>query len=81
DYERARAEAPPEVVVAGHGRVRAATLGAAAAAAGMALPAGRDPEDPLVAGDEVDLTPRGPETTTEGRAARPGPPRSGGEIG
>jgi molybdopterin-guanine dinucleotide biosynthesis protein A len=57
-YEAARARSAPEVVVrAGDGaprRVRAATLGAAARAAGVPL-GDRDPGAPLVAGDAVVL--------------------------
>jgi molybdopterin-guanine dinucleotide biosynthesis protein A len=53
DYEAARARPAPEVTVVGFGTVRAATLGAAAAAAGAELAPGRDPLRPLVAGDVV----------------------------
>jgi molybdopterin-guanine dinucleotide biosynthesis protein A len=62
DYEAARARPAPEVVVEGFGTVRAATLGAAARAAGVALDGvvalngaqvSRDRELPLVAGDVI----------------------------
>ena len=62
DYEAARARPAPEVVFAAFGPVRAATLGAAAAAAGVALDAivalngeriEGDPLLPLVAGDAI----------------------------
>jgi molybdenum cofactor guanylyltransferase len=65
DYEAARARPAPEVAVRGLGVVRAATLGAAARAAGVTLDervvailggaqlVGRDPDLPLVAGDEI----------------------------
>lgn len=53
DYEAARARPAPEVEVAGVGVVRAATVGAAARAAGVVLPEGADPELPLVDGDVV----------------------------
>jgi molybdenum cofactor guanylyltransferase len=62
DYEAARARPAPEVTVVGVGSVRAATLGAAAAAAGVAVDdvatlngdqVDRDPGLPLVAGDEI----------------------------
>jgi molybdenum cofactor guanylyltransferase len=64
DYEAARARPAPEVVVRGFGAVRAATLGAAARAAGLALDGdvtvngdqvSRDPDLPLVAGDEIGI--------------------------
>jgi molybdopterin-guanine dinucleotide biosynthesis protein A len=54
EYDAARAVPAPEVAVAGRGTVRAATLGAAGE--GLARVNGRavsDPEEPLVAGDEV----------------------------
>ena len=54
EYEAARARPAPEVVVAGRGTVRAATL--AAVAEGAATVNGRsvaDPQEPLVAGDVV----------------------------
>ncbi len=54
EYDAARARPAPEVAVAGRGTVRAATLGAAGE--GPATVNGRavsDPEEPLVAGDEV----------------------------
>jgi len=53
EYEAARARPAPEVTVERFGTVRAATLGAAAAAAGMELEPGQDPFWPLVAGDVV----------------------------
>jgi molybdenum cofactor guanylyltransferase len=57
EYERALAREEPAVTVRRPGHdplgVRAATLGAAAAAAGMALDAGVDPDYPLVDGDAV----------------------------
>jgi molybdopterin-guanine dinucleotide biosynthesis protein A len=61
DYEAARARPAPEVVVHGVGTVRAATLGAAAQAAGVervvatlnGAQATRDRELPLVAGDVI----------------------------
>lgn len=49
DYEAARAEPPPEILVEGVGTVRAATLGAT----GISLPPGADPEEPLVPGDVI----------------------------
>lgn len=58
DYAAARSVPPPAVTVVAAGRrrtVRAATVGAAAAAARLPVPAGRDPEEPLVGGDELDL--------------------------
>jgi molybdopterin-guanine dinucleotide biosynthesis protein A len=58
DYLAARSLPPPAVSVLAAGsrtRVRAATVGAAAAAAGLPVPPGRDPEEPLAAGDELDL--------------------------
>jgi molybdopterin-guanine dinucleotide biosynthesis protein A len=54
EYEAARARPAPKVAVAGRGTVRAATLGAAGE--GPATVNGRavsDPEEPLVAGDEI----------------------------
>jgi molybdopterin-guanine dinucleotide biosynthesis protein A len=54
EYDAARARPAPEVAVAGRGSVRAATLGAAGE--GPATVNGRavsDPEEPLVAGDEI----------------------------
>ena len=54
EYDAARERPAPEVAVAGRGTVRAATLGAAGE--GPATVNGRavsDPEEPLVAGDEV----------------------------
>lgn len=61
EYEEARHRAaPPTVAVSVDGgpprTVEAATLGAAARAAGCALPPGADPQDPLVAGDVVKLS-------------------------
>lgn len=69
DYAAARDREPPEIVVAGHGTVRAATSEAAATAAGVSLaehtvdlngarvPA--DPRLPLVAGDTIAFRPAG----------------------
>ena len=64
DYEAARTGPAPEVVVHGLGTVRAATLGAAAQAAGVecvvaslnGAQASRDRELPLVAGDVIAFT-------------------------
>jgi molybdopterin-guanine dinucleotide biosynthesis protein A len=62
DYDAARARPAPEVLVESFGAVRAATLGAAARAAGIALDGGatlngaqvgRDRDLPLVAGDVI----------------------------
>lgn len=72
DYAAARDRTPPEVTVAGDSgprTVRAATVGAAAAAAGLTLDehavvlngdeVGRDARWPLVAGDTVAFVPNG----------------------
>lgn len=60
EYERARQRPAPTVAISLDGgaprNVRAATLGAAARAAGCELPAAADPDDPLVAGDVVALS-------------------------
>jgi molybdopterin-guanine dinucleotide biosynthesis protein A len=57
EYERAQARPAPAVTVHAEGLdplpVRAATLGAAAAAAGIALRPGDDPDYPLATGDVV----------------------------
>ena len=66
DYEAALREPQPAVHVRGHGRVRAATLGAAARAAGIPLtanarvelngaPIAPDPLEPLADGDQVTI--------------------------
>jgi molybdenum cofactor guanylyltransferase len=71
DYEAARARPAPEVAVQGFGAVRAATLGVAARAAGVELDGrvvatldgaqvDRDPDLPLVAGDEIAFEAAGP---------------------
>jgi molybdopterin-guanine dinucleotide biosynthesis protein A len=60
EYEQARKRPAPVVAVRVGGgtprNVRAATLGAAARAAGCELPVDADPDDPLVAGDVVALS-------------------------
>jgi molybdenum cofactor guanylyltransferase len=56
DYAYARAR-PPSLVTVGQRQVRAATLGAAAAAVGATLGVEPDPLLPLVAGDIVDIGP------------------------
>jgi molybdopterin-guanine dinucleotide biosynthesis protein A len=60
EYEQARQRPAPTVAVSVDGgeprSVRAATLGAAARAAGCELPPEADPDDPLVAGDVVALS-------------------------
>jgi molybdopterin-guanine dinucleotide biosynthesis protein A len=64
DYEAARARPAPEVIVAGLGTIRAATLGTAARAAGVELDnvarlngaqVDHDPDLPLVADDAIGL--------------------------
>jgi molybdenum cofactor guanylyltransferase len=71
DYEAARARPAPEVTVHGLGVVRAATLGAAARAAGVTLDdrvvatldgaqVDSEPDLPLVAGDEIAFDAAGP---------------------
>jgi molybdopterin-guanine dinucleotide biosynthesis protein A len=60
EYETARQRPAPTVAVSVDGgaprSMRAATLGAAARAAGCPLPPEADPDDPLVAGDVVALS-------------------------
>ena len=55
DYEAALGEPQPLVHVRGFGNVRAATVGAAAAAVGVMLDEEVDPLEPLAEGDEIAL--------------------------